>query len=98
MSQLTIANFGLEVLYKTNRSDQYLGYFQGHSELHSVYTYRDVNAFSEVTFKLVGTSAVVNPDSYLLYCTVSGSCFLVCMSNDTNYNHLIAARVLPVAM
>lgn len=96
-----ISNYTLEILHKYN--DNYTEpsifnyFFSGTVKEYTTLVSRDIFAFSTDSGILVGKSASELNGTFFLPVTTSGSCFLVCFSGNPNFNHIIAANVLPAA-
>jgi len=94
------SNFSIEILHKGEyieyeETDNTLGFFAGIVFDKELPVRRKLFAFDSITKLLVGSCISNNDGNFLLHTTISGSCYIVCASEDLVYNHLVAASVIP---
>lgn len=99
MSKINVSNFYIGILHKFQEEavlpEKYSYYFSGVVEQEGVPVVRDIYAYSSNYYNLVGKTSSEFDGSFLLPVTTSGTCYLVCLS-DNSYNHLIAKQLNPI--
>lgn len=97
MSEIKISNFFVEVLHTYQEEILplvYDHYFSGGVVQNSVPTERTLYAYNSSSYKLVGKCSSDVTGTFLLPVTTSGTCYVICLSNNS-YNHLIAKQINP---
>lgn len=91
-----VSNLSLDVVHKFDYSYEptHSFYLAGDVLLEGVPKNTKLLAYSKDTYRLIGecTSSGIN-GTFFLPVTASGSCFVVCLSDNLSYNHLVATRV-----
>lgn len=98
MVKINVSNFSIEVLHKYQEDilpPDYIYYFSGDIKQNYISVEREVLAYDNNSCKLVGRCFSTIDGSFLLPVTTSGTCYLICLSDNT-YNHLIAKEINPI--
>jgi len=95
MSEIKISSHVVDVLHKYVDNIGSTYNFSGSVTEEGIGELCVLYAYNSTTKKLVGKTLSENIGHFLLPSTISGSCFIVCFSNDASYNNLIAKQVIP---
>jgi len=98
MSKINVSNFFVEVLHTYQEEllpSMYNYYFSGDVAQNSTPAERELYAYASNSYKLVGKCFSDVGGTFLLPVTTSGTCYVICLSNNS-YNHLIAKQINPI--
>ena len=98
-NSIKIASFSVEVLHKYTKKVYYTPkyyYFSGNVSELTLPKESQIYAYDSSTYRMVGScTSDVLTGNFVLPVTTSGTCFIVVLSDNIEYNHLIVKRLVP---